>query len=187
MPEPVKKDGPTTAASIRATSLHALNAPANADVVVKKDDLLNVVGLFGTCGNSQWRKAPEEKLKGLGIEFFDPVVANWTPECAEKEAKHLKNDRALLFVVTSETEAYGSLAETGWAELSTKANGRKAFFVLEDYKEVDKPVDPKHAANRARKLVKAHAKENGASVYSNIDEAMAALVEFMKDQKPVNN
>jgi hypothetical protein len=167
--------------------LHELSPPANTDVAVKKEELLNVVGLFGTCGNSQWRRGPEEKLRGLGIEFFDPVVPNWTPECAEKEAKHLKKDRALLFVVTSETEGYGSLAETGWAELSTKANGRKAFFVLEDYKDGDKPVDPKHAANRARKLVKAHAKENGASIYSNVDEAMAAVVEFMKDQKPANN
>jgi hypothetical protein len=149
--------------------------------------LLDVVGLFGTCGNSRWREEPQRELAKAGIASFNPVVANWTPECAKTEAEHLRRDRALLFVVTGETEGYGSLAETGWAEVAAQRNGRKAFFVIDDYKNGDAPVDPKHPANRARALVRAHAKRNGVEIYPSVGVAMDKLVAFIKEQEPRNN
>ena len=42
----------------------------------------NLIGLFGTCGNSNWRVPVIQKLNSLGIAVFNPVVPNWTPECA---------------------------------------------------------------------------------------------------------
>lgn len=181
MTEPARKQNPAPVPPVPATSMRALTTPANADVVTTQQSLLNVVGLFGTCGDSKWRDAPIEKLRKASIESFNPVVPNWTPECAEIEAKNLKLDKALLFVVTGETESYGSLAEIGWAELSTRESGRKAFFVIEDFKEVDGSVNPKHAANRTRKLVKAHAKEHGVTIYGSVDEALAVVTEYMKN------
>lgn len=78
-------------------------------------NLKDVVGLFGTCGTSLWRDPVMEELAVAGIEFFNPVVPDWTPECATIEADHLATDKVILFVVTGETEGFGSLAETGWA------------------------------------------------------------------------
>ena len=78
---------------------------------------MHCIGLFGTCGNSRWRDAFIEKYKELGIAFFNPQVEDWTPDCAVEEARHLAEDRIILFPVTSETYGIGSIAETGFCVL----------------------------------------------------------------------
>lgn len=171
----------------QAASTVAKESGPHAAQTSKDESVLDVVGLFGTCGNSKWRDEPQRELAKAGIASFNPVVANWTPECAKAEAEHLQRDRALLFVVTGETEGYGSLAETGWAEVAARSDGRKAFFVIDDYKNGDSPVDPKHPANRARALVRAHAQRNGVDIYPSVGVAMKKLVAFIKEQEPHNN
>ena len=149
-----------------------------AELAKQKKELLPVVGLFGTCGNSTWRDPVMKELSAHGIEYFNPVVPNWTAECAANEAKHADRDKVILMVVTGETEAAGSLAETGWIENSVERDGqgRKAVFVIEDYHEAGKEVDPKHQANRARKLVRQHAKEAGIPIYSSIEPALKEVI-----------
>ena len=98
-------------------------------------ELYDTVGLFGTCGGSKWRDPVMKELAKKHIKYFNPVVENWTPECAKVEADNLAHDKALLFVVTNETEAYGSLAETGWAENSAERSGQHVFFVIDSYAE----------------------------------------------------
>ena len=61
------------------------------------------IGLFGTCGGSKWRDEFMAAYEERGINFFNPQVADWTPECAEIEADHLVNDDVILFPVTNET------------------------------------------------------------------------------------
>lgn len=138
----------------------------------RQADLLPVIGLFGTCGGSKWREPVMQSLASKGIKYFNPVVPNWTPADGEVEAKHAASDKVVLMVVTDETEAAGSLAETGWIENSAQRHGQKAIFVVQDYHEPGKPVDPKHQANRARKLVRAHAKQAGVPIYDQIEPAL---------------
>ena len=42
------------------------------------------VFLGGTCNESQWRTA---LIPMLHIDFFNPVVDDWTPECQTEEIK----------------------------------------------------------------------------------------------------
>jgi Nucleoside 2-deoxyribosyltransferase like len=132
---------------------------------------MNCVGLFGTCGGSKWRDAVKDWLLLAGVDYFDPVVPNWTPECAAVEAEHLANDKVLIVAITGETESYGSLAETGWAMLSAHRNNQTAILVVEDC-----PGDPMSVPNRARKLVRAHAVKAGVRIYDSIDLATEAAI-----------
>lgn len=125
------------------------------------------VGMFGTCGGSQWR-APfkEEYLKrGLveNVNFFDPQVPNWTPECAVVEAEHLANDRIILFPITAETYAEGSLAEVGFSILNAiKLDDRRDFVVMIEQKLTDalmQDKDRSKASLRARALIREHLKK----------------------------
>jgi len=79
--------------------------------MIKKQNDVITIGLFGTCGNSQWRVPFMKKYNERCIEFFNPVVPDWKPENAEIEAEHLILDEVVLFPVTNETLATGSLAE----------------------------------------------------------------------------
>lgn len=129
------------------------------------------VGLFGTCGNSQWRDAFIAKYEALGIPYFNPQVPNWTPELAEVEAWHLANDEILLFPVTAETYGTGSLAETGFSVASALAGNTRRFVVayiaptVTDALTQANPVAAKESL-RARALVRAHlAKQPSPNVY----------------------
>ena len=43
------------------------------------------VFLGGTCNESTWRNELIPLLENAGVEYFNPVVDNWTPECQEEE------------------------------------------------------------------------------------------------------
>ncbi len=137
--------------------------------------LQEVVGLFGTAGESTWRDAVMARLETAGIVYFNPVVPEWTPAHAEIESKHLASDRVILLVITGESESYGSLAETGWAALSAAKNGQTVLLVIQDY-----PDGPRSTANRARALVRAHAEKAGMTVYTDIDTAVTAAIQIFK-------
>jgi hypothetical protein len=123
------------------------------------------VGLFGTCGGSRWRDAFIARYEALGIPYFNPQVDNWTPELADIEAWHLANDSLILFPITNETFAAGSLAETGFSALTAARTNENRFVVLFIDPNVDDTVaaqNPQAAKDsvRARKLVAAHLKQN---------------------------
>lgn len=138
--------------------------------------LQEVVGLFGTAGNSTWRNGVIERLYAEGIATFNPVVDDWTPDLAEVEAQHLATDRVILLVITDDTESFGSLAETGWAALSAEQHGQNVFLVVQDFGD-----EANSDANRIRKLVKAHAKEAGVPVYDDIDTAVTEVIKVFKN------
>lgn len=66
------------------------------------------VFLGGTCNNSTWREALIPKLK---IDFFNPVVEDWTPECIETEWKEKASSDILLYVITPQMTGTFSIAE----------------------------------------------------------------------------
>lgn len=145
-------------------------------------ELQDVVGLFGTAGNSTWRDSVMARLKAAGVTYFNPVVPDWTPAHAEIESRHLASDRVILLVITGETESYGSLAETGWAALSAAKNGQTVLLVIQDY-----PDDPKSTANRSRALVRAHAQKAGVPVYADVDTAVTVAIQLFKTLRVSEN
>lgn len=121
----------------------------------------NVIGLFGVCGNTTWRKDFINEYDNEKIAYFNPQVDNWNPELAKVEADHLVSDSIILFPITAETYAIGSLAETGFAVLSAyRALGNRSLIMLidDDVAESLKVENPALAkeSKRARALVKAH-------------------------------
>lgn len=137
------------------------------------------IGLFGTCGGSQWReKQFIPRYDKLGIAWYNPQVEDWDPSLAEVEAEHLANDAIILFPITSETYAFGSLAETGFSMLNAiSLDDRREFLIyisqeiddrdpegdlLDDRFNEDGSPNPRSKAKdslRTRALVKQHLKK----------------------------
>ena len=122
--------------------------------------MIMTIGLFGTCGNSTWRKEFIETYKFNDVEFFNPQVDDWSPELAEIEAEHLANDEIILFPVLAETSGLGSLGEVGFSILQAiKLDSTRNVIVM-----IDKTCDiedeaVKKESIRARALVMAHLKK----------------------------
>jgi hypothetical protein len=120
------------------------------------------VGLFGTCGGSKWRDDFMHIYDQINIEYFNPQVDDWKPEDAEIEAEHLAEDMIILFPITSETYASGSLSEVGFSILNAiKLDDRRDFVIMIDMK-LDDALDNEVARKeslRSRALVSQHLKK----------------------------
>jgi hypothetical protein len=128
------------------------------EFLIKKEggNFMVTVGLFGTCGESKWRDQFVQKYKELGISFFNPQTDDWKPKNAVEEARHLAEDEIILFPVTNETYASGSLAEVGLSILQAiKLDDRRDFIVLIDTDLADSLSDQiaREESLRARALV----------------------------------
>lgn len=122
------------------------------------------IGLFGTCGDSTWRNEFMKAFDLEGIAYFNPQKPEWREEDAVEEAWHLVNDEVILFPVTDETYAAGSLAESGFSILSALRSNDQRFVVIYiapnvcPALQVADPAAAKDSA-RARALVQAHLKK----------------------------
>jgi len=146
---------------------------------------MNCIGLFGTCGGSSWRNTFIEKYEELKIPFFNPQVADWSPDLAEVEAEHLVNDSIILFPVTNETFGTGSLAETGFSIMQAiNSNEHRSVVIMidKDIKEELKNSDPVASKEslRARALVKAHLLKNKKSNVYVVDSLEKMLEVSLK-------
>ena len=65
------------------------------------------VFLGGTCANIKWR---EKLIPILKINYFNPVVENWTPECQIEEIKQREKCDFVLYTLTRVYSIY-SIAE----------------------------------------------------------------------------
>ncbi len=138
------------------------------------------IGLFGTCGGSEWRESFMADYDLDKIPYFNPQVDDWKPELADIEAEHLADDEIILFPITSETYATGSLAETGFSILQAiRLDDRRDFVIMID-KDLDqelKDENPGMAKEslRARALVLQHLKKLRLSnlyVVDNLDQML---------------
>ena len=67
------------------------------------------VFLGGTCAKSNWRG---EIIKSIQVEYFNPVVEDWTTDCIIEE-NYQKDElcNIHLYVITSEMKGVYSIAE----------------------------------------------------------------------------
>jgi len=126
-------------------------------IIVEAKEKKKVVFLGGTCSTSTWR---EELIPMLEIDYFDPVVDDWTPECQEEEIRQRQTCDEVLYVLTSQMEGVYSIAEV--VDDSNKRPEKTVFCCLEDgfnekqiksFKQVEKMVE-----------------ENGAKVFSSLKQ-----------------
>jgi hypothetical protein len=133
----------------------------------KQQDTITV-GLFGTCGNSNWRAPFIELFEKTDISFFNPVVPNWDDSFAEIEAQHLVEDEIILFPVTDETTGFGSLAETGYSISQALRSNSERFVIIyiapnvNEALQISDPIQAKES-KKARALTLAHMKRQAAT------------------------
>lgn len=83
------------------------------------------VFLGGTCNGSKWR---DELIPHLEIDYFNPVVDNWTPECQEREIQEREECDYCLYVITPKMEGFYSIAEV--VDDSNKRPNKTVFAPL---------------------------------------------------------
>jgi len=89
----------------------------------KTREIMSKVFLGGTCNNSTWR---DEIIPYLTIDYFNPVVDDWTPECQKEEIRQKDIECNIhLYVITKEMTGVFSIAE---AVESAMTDGKICVF-----------------------------------------------------------
>lgn len=83
------------------------------------------VFLGGTCNESKWR---EELINLLKIDYFNPVVEDWTADCMKEEQKQRKNCDYVLYTITPKMTGVYAIAEA--VDDSNKRPDKTIFVVL---------------------------------------------------------
>lgn len=86
------------------------------------------VFLGGTCNESTWRYNLIEKLN---IDYFNPVVEDWTEECMVEELKQRQICDFCLYTITPQMTGVYSIAEV--VDDSNKRPERTIFCLLEEW------------------------------------------------------
>nr|WP_308692000.1 nucleoside 2-deoxyribosyltransferase domain-containing protein [uncultured Terrisporobacter sp.] len=84
------------------------------------------VFLGGTCNGSFWR---EKLIEMLNIDYFNPVVNDWTEECYQEELRQREICDYCLYVITPRMTGVYSIAEV--IDDSNKRPNKTIFCVLE--------------------------------------------------------
>lgn len=85
------------------------------------------VFLGGTCNGSKWR---DRLIPLLNVDYFNPVVEDWTPECMDEELKQRAECDVVLYVITPYLTGLFSIAEV--IDDSNKRPEKTILCVLEE-------------------------------------------------------
>lgn len=127
-------------------------------VILKNFSSTNRIFLGGTCNNSTWR---DELIPELKIDYFNPIVDNWTPDCIEIEDNEKYNKCNIhLYVITSKMTGVYSIAEI--MDSLFPVRNKKVFVVImtEGFRE-----DQIKSLRAVTKLATSH----GALCYEDMD------------------
>ena len=122
--------------------------------------------LGGTCNDSTWR---DELIKLLEIDYFNPVVDDWTEDDYKEELKQRKSCDFCLYVITPKMKGQYSIAES--VDDSNKRPEKTIFcFLEEDGKE-------KFDKEQIKSLDKVGImiKDNGGKYFKTLDEVAIYL------------
>lgn len=123
--------------------------------------MLNKVFLGGTCNGSNWRNSLIELLT---VDYFNPVVENWTPECQQIEIEHRENCKFCLYVITPKMTGFYSIAEV--VDDSNKRPNKTLFCVLNEDDGISFEPFQIKSLNAVKKLVSS----NGVNIFENIEQ-----------------
>jgi len=138
-------------------------------------DKLKTIGdkvfLGGTCAGSTWR---DELIPKLEIEYFNPVVDDWTEAAQEEELKQREECSHCLYVLTPLMQGVYSVAEV--VDDSNKRPDRVLLCILQtDIDEYgDKAVWSKQNA-KSLKMLEKMVEDNGAKVARDLNEVAQIL------------
>ena len=118
------------------------------------------VFLGGTCNDSTWRENLIAKLK---IEYFNPVVKDWTPECQEEELRQREACDFCLYVLTPKMTGVYSIAEA--VDDSNKRPEKTVFCFLFTDSELEFTSHQLKSLTQVGKMINA----NGGVWCSSLD------------------
>ena len=121
--------------------------------------------LGGTCRKSKWR---DKLIPLLTMDYFDPRVRDWTPECVVNENKEKDLCDIILYVITRRDSVYSI------AEVVDDSNKRphKTIFCLYDEDNNFNEADRRSLSNIADMI-----KRNGSEIY--YVQNMEALARYL--------
>jgi hypothetical protein len=124
------------------------------------------VFLGGTCNDSKWRDKLIEKLE---IDYFNPVVDDWTEDDYKEELKQRKECDYCLYVITPKMKGTYSIAEV--VDDSNKRPEKTLFSFLKT------DGDEKFDSEQTKSLDKVGImiKENGGKYLKTLDEISVYL------------
>ncbi|HEU4341475.1 MAG TPA: nucleoside 2-deoxyribosyltransferase domain-containing protein [Candidatus Binatia bacterium] len=120
------------------------------------------VFLGGTCNGSTWR---DELIPMLRMDYFNPVVEDWTPECQAEEVRQRQECDFVLYTITKEMKGVYSIAEV--IDDSNKRPEKTVLCLLLDGFD--------EAQAKSLKAVGKLAHENGAHVCLSLMSAALTL------------
>lgn len=120
------------------------------------------VFLGGTTNDSQWRS---ELIPMLNIDYFDPVVDDWTEEHQEEEVRQRKACDFCLYVITPKMAGVYSIAEA--VQDSNERPDKTVFCILEEDDGQTFSEAQLKSLQQTAKIVR----ENGAACFTSLREA----------------
>lgn len=119
---------------------------------------MHKVFLGGTCNESTWR---DKLIPLLKIDYFNPVVDDWTPECQAEEYRQKKICDIHLYVITPKMTGVFSIAEI--IDSSNKNPKGTVLMILTE----DDGMTFTEGQIRSLRAVGDMAHKNGAAVFYN--------------------
>lgn len=130
------------------------------------------VFLGGTCNNSTWRSKLIPMLEEKGIEYFNPVVEDWTPECMEEEKRQRQECDIVLYTITPKMKGVYSIAEV--VDDSNKRPERTVFCTLQSDKTYEFDKSQMKSLTAVAQLVT----ENGGVWFNELEN----VAEYLGDK-----
>ena len=126
-----------------------------------------LVFMGGTCNESKWREKLIEYSNNMNYKFIDwsnPVVDDWTPECIQKEYEMKKKSDFEIYVITPKMTGVFSIAEA--VDVSNKNPDKIIFCVLENDEEKVFENFQLKSLNEVSNLIES----NGGKVVKSLEE-----------------
>ncbi|MCP4395642.1 MAG: hypothetical protein GY804_15445 [Alphaproteobacteria bacterium] len=120
------------------------------------------VFLGGTCNDSTWRN---RIIPMLEIDYFNPVVDDWTPECMKEEIYQRENCDYVLYTITPRMIGVYSVAEV--VDDSNKQPNKTIFIRLRD----DGQARFDNGQWKSLGAVAAMVANNGGKIFDNLKSA----------------
>ena len=124
------------------------------------------VFLGGTCNGSKWR---EKLIKMLKLDYFNPVVDEWTDECIREEIRQREICDYCLYVITPLMTGFYSIAEV--IDDSNKRNDKTIFCFLNEDEDKKFTKEQIRSLNQVGRMV-----ENNAAIWLKDLEEVASYL-----------
>ena len=124
------------------------------------------VFLGGTCNNSTWR---DIIIPLLTIDYFNPIVPDWTPECQAEELHQRAVCDYCLYTITPKMTGVYSIAEV--VDDSNKHPEKTLLVLLEK----DPPESFTNGQWKSLQAVANMVRNNNSTVFTNLVDAASFL------------